>query len=663
MENPTAEYKLCLQCGTEFKTAEAACPACGMDQNAGSGGSLVGKTVSEYEVLELIGRGGWSEVYRARHQNLDTDRALKVLHQHLALDHVKAERFHREAQAASALNHPNIVRVFDFGSLPEGRPYIVMDLLRGLTLRDILKIERRLQPERVLQLFLQSARALAEAHKHQIIHRDITPNNLMVINPGNEQESIKILDFGLAKSEQFQKSLALTETGAALGSPAYMSPEQCLGRNVGPSSDVYSLGCVFYEMLTGVQPFPAKNANEALLRQLSPELPESFGTIFGSAVDDKSAELEAVVFKALEKNLARRYATADDLVKALLDVRNRTFRSRMHAWHRRLLHDCRRVHRTFFRFDFKRNAFVLSGLIIALCVGLLVKRASAPKPLDPAPWLTLLKNGTVYEKRGNPTQAEAYYRTAERVALSSNAPAADQAKIARDFGTFLASIGKLAAASDEFGKAINLYRATGMVSDEYCLTYEQIVGSLMTLQRTSAAYGYAVDGYNAMRSHFGERNEHTINMLGTLGALTGLFKGQERKGLEMQLQSYDMRMKYSPQCDDGLVALSLNISALAYKAGEYAVADKFGKLSIECANKHDGKTSLRSFIAVRQYIDTLVAEHKNSQLQYWIKIAAQIEALHPGQAPVKLDQSLRDNPMRGEPGKQPDPDVQVHNSK
>jgi len=275
--------------------------------------TLVGRTVSHYQVLSLLGAGGMGEVYLARDSRLDRTVALKILPGELAADPDRMERFAREARAASALNHPNVATVYDVGE-SDGIRFIVMEHVEGETIAGI--IGRQLRPSEVVDIAVQTADALDVAHAKGITHRDIKPANLMLTHRGH----VKVLDFGVAKmsrSEEVRPSGDWTvEPGTAIGSVVgsgpYMSPEQITGRDVDPRSDVFSLGVVVYQMATGQLPFSGATRQELLERILhaAPEPIARFNP-------DTPPELERITFRCLEKSAGDRYQSARELLSDL----------------------------------------------------------------------------------------------------------------------------------------------------------------------------------------------------------------------------------------------------------------------------------------------------------------------------------------------------------
>jgi len=262
---------------------------------------LIGHTLDgKYRLDERLGVGGMGTVYRARHLLIDRPVAVKVLNRLFVEDEAARTRFRREARAAGRLQHPNAVTVTDFGESQDGYVYLVMELLEGRTLRDVLAKEAPLDVARSVALMLQISGAVAAAHEAGIIHRDLKPANIFVVQHPEVPAVVKVLDFGIAKlaSELLddEDSLTLTQVGAMIGTPRYMSPEQCDGLDLTPAADVYSLGCILYEMLTGTVPFSGATPLAIAVRQTSeiPRSPRDF-------VSTIPAALEQVVLHTLEK--------------------------------------------------------------------------------------------------------------------------------------------------------------------------------------------------------------------------------------------------------------------------------------------------------------------------------------------------------------------------
>ena len=266
-----------------------------------------------YELGEILGFGGMSEVHIARDTRLHRDVAVKVLRADLARDPSFYLRFRREAQNAAALNHPAIVAVYDTGEAETATgplPYIVMEYVDGLTLRDIVHTDGPIEPKRAIEIIADACQALNFSHQHGIIHRDVKPANIMISNTS----AVKVMDFGIARALA-DSGNPMTQTSAVIGTAQYLSPEQARGETVDARSDVYSLGCVLYEILTGQPPFvgdsPVAVAYQHVREDPVPPSQRYHGI---------SPELDAVVLKALAKNPENRYQTAADMRTDLIRV-------------------------------------------------------------------------------------------------------------------------------------------------------------------------------------------------------------------------------------------------------------------------------------------------------------------------------------------------------
>lgn len=282
--------------------------------------SLLGRVFEgKYRLDERLGGGGMGTVYRATHLLIDRPVALKVLSQRFVGDQTAQQRFRREARAAGRMQHPNAVTVTDFGATEDGYLYIVMELLEGRTLRDLMAHEGPLDPARAVSIMLQACAAVGAAHEAGLIHRDLKPANIFIEQRPNLPAIVKVLDFGVAKcavEEHDDDYKTLTQVGAIIGTPRYMSPEQCSGvAPLTPASDVYSLGIILYEMLTGVVPFAADTPLGVALKQVS-EAPAPMKNA-GVAVPP---ELEQHVMHALAKNPQERPRDANELRRELHGV-------------------------------------------------------------------------------------------------------------------------------------------------------------------------------------------------------------------------------------------------------------------------------------------------------------------------------------------------------
>jgi serine/threonine-protein kinase len=316
--------KTCGQCQVNYPDAVEYCPVDGTKLPAGrpqpeevsAKDALVGTTIDgRYRIESVLGQGGMGYVYAGRHAIIDKRVAIKVLREeHAQNDSSAAQRFLVEAKAASKIGHLNIVDITDFGVLPDGKTYFVMEYLDGPTLGRIMHTGGPLSASRAIGVTVQICRGLAAAHDKGIVHRDLKPENIFILErPGEGQKDfVKIVDFGIAKDVTHKKKL--TQAGMVLGTPEYMSPEQATGQPLDHRVDQYALGCILYEMLCGDVPFRAETATKTLTQH-----------VFEKVVppSERHPELkippaiEAVAMRALEKKPNERFANLKEMIEAL----------------------------------------------------------------------------------------------------------------------------------------------------------------------------------------------------------------------------------------------------------------------------------------------------------------------------------------------------------
>lgn len=320
----------CTQMSRQSDTSDFASSAViGNEVNAGAGACESSQAdepvelpqLEQYELCEKLGQGGMGVVYRAIHKATGREFAIKFLHKEHSRDPINIKRFQQEAKSASLLTHCNLISCYASG-VSSGAPYLVMDLLSGPTLDEVLSKEGFIDLDRFFNVFVQICEALEHAHQKGVLHRDIKPSNIMLEQSENAPEIVKIVDFGIARVLQptARTFTKLTQTTDVLGSPVYMSPEQCLGYTIDERSDIYSLGVVMYECLAGRPPYNADNAIQTIVRHLQ-EKPRPINKVRTDAGVPEA--LEEIIEKCLEKNPEHRYQSAHDLRRAIEGLRDK----------------------------------------------------------------------------------------------------------------------------------------------------------------------------------------------------------------------------------------------------------------------------------------------------------------------------------------------------
>jgi len=275
--------------------------------------------VDQYQIISLLGQGGMSAVYKAQDLLMKRVVAVKCLHARMLSDKNSILRFQKEAQAAGNLNHPHIVKIHQYGLDANKRPFLVMDYLEGESLQELIDANNKVPVEEALRIMIDAADGLDQAHKKGVVHRDFKPSNIMLVKSEEENNCVKLVDFGIAKliTPPGEEKHNLTQTGEMLGSPNYMSPEQCMMLELDNRSDIYAFGCTVFASLTGRAPFSSTNLVEIYYKHLN-DLPESISV---SRPDIKeAAQIDAVILKCMAKDPGDRYKSMAEARAALLAI-------------------------------------------------------------------------------------------------------------------------------------------------------------------------------------------------------------------------------------------------------------------------------------------------------------------------------------------------------
>ncbi len=313
--------KLCLICNFQTATdGQDICPRDGSSMVTVGEDPLLGLVVEgRYRIESVIGQGSAGTVYKAIQELIGREVAIKVLHDYLVSDEEFIKRFRQEAKASSRLSHPNIITIYDFGVLPKtGRPYIAMDLLRGTPLSEMIADRGYLPMDEAIPILSQVCAALAEAHRQGVVHRDVKPENIVLVERSGQKMFPIVVDFGIARLVQEESDVAkITRTGTVCGSPTYMSPEQCTSSKVDHRSDIYSVGIVIYEALTGTVPFMSDELAKVMAMHLT-DPPTPLNKVRPDLQFPDM--LERVVAKALSKSPDDRFQDMDDMASAITEA-------------------------------------------------------------------------------------------------------------------------------------------------------------------------------------------------------------------------------------------------------------------------------------------------------------------------------------------------------
>lgn len=312
-EQNSDQFELAMIC-TRCRSRVEGYEVCPEDGAALEADPLIGTQLTDrYLILSLLGTGGNGAVYKARHRYTEKIVAVKILHSDLAQSGDLVARFRQEAIAIASLDHPNLVSVIDFGMTERGTFYMVMDYLHGKSLVSMIRENGLLDYRQALPIFMEVCEGVAVAHEAGIIHRDLKPGNVHILNHGQKGSKVKVLDFGLAKVTG-DNNIVMTVPGEIFGSPAFMSPEQCRGLRLDIRSDIYSMGCLMYQVLTGETVFQASSAPEVMYHQIYTK-PDSFKHV--NPTVKAPPVLESIVLKCLDKDPAKRFQSMHELKQAL----------------------------------------------------------------------------------------------------------------------------------------------------------------------------------------------------------------------------------------------------------------------------------------------------------------------------------------------------------
>ncbi len=300
--------KTCSACGREYDDDVRFCQNDGTTLRAAASEEIIGSVIADrYHITKKLGEGGMGAVYLGEHVKMGRKSAIKVITQSMSSDAEAIARFNREAANAAQINHPNVCGIYDFGETSEGLIYLAMEFIEGEALTALLEREGALSPKRAGSILRQAAEALQAAHDLGIVHRDLKPDNIMIARERDGSDLVKVVDFGIAKAMGGESEQKVTKTGLVVGTPEYMSPEQLSGDQLNGKSDTYSLGLVFFRMLTGILPFQAESSQEIMIKRLTDDPIRLIDALPNA---NFPAPLQAAIDRALQRMPADRYEKA-----------------------------------------------------------------------------------------------------------------------------------------------------------------------------------------------------------------------------------------------------------------------------------------------------------------------------------------------------------------
>jgi serine/threonine protein kinase len=457
------ELKSECTCGRSVGTKPEVTPPGPDDRLVLEGHPVIG---GRYRLIESVGRGGMGTVYKAVHEALSKTVAVKLLRSDRSMDEVTLRRFECEAKAASNLSHPNLASVFDYGRTESGTPYLVMDFLDGISLAELIKRDGQVNILEALEIFEQIAAALAYAHQKGVIHRDLKPNNIVLMKDANQRYIAKLVDFGIAKVMPVGEVdvQPLTGAGEIFGSPLYMSPEQCTDNELDNRSDIYSFGCLMYESLTGQPPFRGENPVQTMYLHVHTPA-KQFRTMFSDT--RLAGSLETIVLKALQKKPANRYQSMSDLGRDLAVVVQSL---KPQPWVNRL------IARIMPQNKWLRMAlggvalFPLTALVLTqiLALSLVVK----PIMQMNSPWFQLNNRAFEAYNSGNIRSAESLMKQAIAAFPADGSNVTQRASMLASLAKIYFEEGNLAQSSKLYGDAAKVAERAGLNEvAETCLLY------------------------------------------------------------------------------------------------------------------------------------------------------------------------------------------------
>lgn len=522
-----------------------------------------------YRLLECVGKGGMGTVYKARHESLEKTVAVKVLRADQMLEEATVRRFEREARAASSLNHPHLAAVYDYGRTEAGAPYLVMDFLDGGSLADLIRREGQVSLQDAVEIFEQIAGALAYAHSKGVIHRDLKPNNIILMKEANGRYTAKLVDFGIAKilSIGDKDTQDLTRAGEVFGSPLYMSPEQCLGNDLDERADIYSFGCLMYESLTGAPPFRGDNPVQTMYKHVH-ESAEPFGKSLSNI--KLAAAVETIVLMSLQKDPAKRYQSMSALANDLSLIANGLAPhtgSFMKGVMLRLVPRNKIVKAAIGGIAlFPLTALALTGIV---ALALLVKPLSQMN----SPWFQFNNRAFQAYAAGNLPSAEDLMKKAIAAFPHDEGNPGQQVNMLASLAKIYFEEGNLAESAKRYAQAALVAEKAGLKDiAESCVYYQARCADRLGLNKEAAkCYTQAA---SLMEQRLGAKSSALLEPLASAGQR--FFEIGDLKSSKAAYQKVVQIAQYNPQIERDLVATAYwYLACIAVQEREFQEASNY----------------------------------------------------------------------------------------
>jgi len=560
---------------------------------------LIGTVLAgKLQIESVLGTGGMSTVYRAKHLLLDRIVAVKLVHG----GHVQGkaiQRFQQEAKAATRLNHPNIATVREFGQDDQGCPYLVMDFVEGISLADELKQNGAMSAERTEKLISAACAGLKHAHDNGVIHRDLKPGNIILSLGPDGQETAKLVDFGIAKLLDEENKANLTQTGEVFGTPNYMSPEQCLGKHADLRTDIYSMGCVTFECLSGKPPFECESALETLMSHVNE--PADFTKL------NCPPNVKAAVQRCIEKKPEDRWQSIDEFQNCLQDRSIKEFKTKPKKTSKK-----------------KLIAICVAATICSALAGVAVAIAPyVPQFWDayfPPPWEAMARDAAreISKGPGSYNSARVLVRRALKTAKENNVSDAGMESLYGQFGKISVAMFEYSEAEKYFNSALEL-SAKHKEDFNRGSYHEWLCTTNMEQRRYLQAVEHGRQAVDIKYRVLGKFHKLTLTSMLKYGQALR-YNGQVKEALKMNEDAFEVAKKLYPQNDNIAVAnAQLQLANTQADLGKTKKATFNYVASVKLSNELLGPENEQTIRNRKAVVEFLTHEKRTKELEALLK--------------------------------------------